>query len=210
MASRIVSLLLLGLCLTASVTAAPTNTESSLVFSALLAERSVSITKTSNELSILPRIARVFRFDKTTSLPAKKNQAPTYFLDASLGLLEASVDTQSVPVFSGNKDKRVIVDTNGDLLTVTYGGNKFVPVWARPWTSAGFRGALRFSQGLAMFILGSSLAVALVCSYWRSLCPKQDQSEFRDLEIAELGRASEDSIDSVDESNIKPEEEPLM
>ncbi|KOS21158.1 hypothetical protein ESCO_004193 [Escovopsis weberi] len=173
---------------------------------------------------------------KTASSPPQSHSRPraargapeasSYFLDSTLGRSEPSVSVAIVPVAAGARggkgrkgngngnDGHVgphsgLNAAKAELLTVTYGGHKVLPVWARPWTSERFRGALRFSQGLAIFILSSSLGVAIVCSYWRSRLPKREHFDWLDLEHADMALVSKDEqAHHVQDGSYMLEQEP--
>lgn len=111
--------------------------------------------------------ARIFRVDRTFLEKLSKGDKPAkYFLDATLDLIETSQDIEGVPVFAGDKGKTVTIDPNGDLMA-SYGSEKFVPVWGHEGKHHHRRPAHAFSQRFAFFILGFSLALAIICSCMR-------------------------------------------
>ncbi|PNP55669.1 hypothetical protein THARTR1_04193 [Trichoderma harzianum] len=164
MAIRSTSLLLTILYVTGLVLSAPTARDAS---SPLAAITKHSQAASKRDLSADPKKHRVLRVDKALWEKVSKTGQPTkYFFDATLELLETSQNTDVVPVFSSDTGKSVIVDTNGDLMA-SYGQDKFVPVWSREKKHYSFHRHRAFSQRFALFILGFSLALALVCSCMR-------------------------------------------
>lgn len=108
--------------------------------------------------------ARVFRVDRAFLEKLSKGDGTSkYFLDATLDMIETSQDIQGVPVFAGDKGKTVTVDPNGDLMAA-YGSEKFVPVWGHGEKQHHHRPPRALGQRFAFFILGFSLALAIICS----------------------------------------------
>lgn len=164
MAIRTTSLLLTILYVTGLVLSAPTARDGS---SPLAAITKHSQAASKRDSSADPKKHRIFRVDRALWEKVSKTDQPTkYFLDATLELLETSQNTEVVPVFPSDTGKSVIVDTNGDLMA-SYGQDKFVPVWSREKKHHGFHRHRAFGQRFALFILGFSLALALVCSCMR-------------------------------------------
>ncbi|KAL7923432.1 hypothetical protein ACQKWADRAFT_289647 [Trichoderma austrokoningii] len=154
MAVRTTSLLMTILYITGLVLSAPTPR-------APLSEPLAALTSSSERAT--EKRARIFRVDRAFLEKISKSNTPSkYFLDATLDLIETSQDIEGVPVFAGDKGKTVTIDPNGDLMA-SYGSDKFVPVWGhegkhhrRPGHALG--------QRFAFFILGFSLALAIICS----------------------------------------------
>ncbi|KAL6794741.1 hypothetical protein GGI42DRAFT_134817 [Trichoderma sp. SZMC 28013] len=179
MAIRTTSLLLTILYVTGLVLSAPTARDGS---SPLAAITKHSQAASKRDSSADPKKHRIFRVDRALWEKVSKTDQPTkYFLDATLELLETSQNTEVVPVFPSDTGKSVIVDTNGDLMA-SYGQDKFVPVWSREKKHHGFHRHRAFGQRFALFILGFSLALALVCSCMRNLCRPEDDSERQEPE----------------------------
>ncbi|EHK16983.1 uncharacterized protein TRIVIDRAFT_214232 [Trichoderma virens Gv29-8] len=179
MAIRTTSLLLTILYVTGLVLSAPTARD---VSSPLDAIAKLSQATSKRDSLTDPKKYRLFRVDRALWEKVSKTDQPTkYFLDATLELLETSQNTEVVPVFpSSDKGKSVIIDTNGDLMA-SYGHDKFVPVWSR---ERKHRHHLQraLGQRFALFILGFSLALAIICSCMRNLCRPQDDSESKEPE----------------------------
>jgi hypothetical protein len=111
--------------------------------------------------------ARIFRVDRAFLENLSKGNKPSkYFLDATLDLIETSQDIEGVPVFAGDKGKTVTIDPNGDLMA-SYGSEKFVPVWGHEEKHHHHRPPHALGQRFAFFILGFSLALAIICSCMR-------------------------------------------
>ncbi|OPB41612.1 SSCRP protein [Trichoderma guizhouense] len=180
MAIRTTSLLLTILYVTGLVLSAPTARDGSSPLAAITKHTQAASKRDS---PADPKKHRIFRVDKALWEKFSKTNQPTkYFLDATLELLETSQNTEVVPVFpSDDKGKSVIVDTNGDLMA-SYGSDKFVPVWSREKKHHGFHRHRAFGQRFALFILGFSLALALVCSCMRNLYRPADDSEEQEPE----------------------------
>ncbi|RFU74788.1 hypothetical protein TARUN_7467 [Trichoderma arundinaceum] len=170
MAIRMTSLLLTILYVTGLVISAPTTRNTSQPLTAITKHSQAQATL---EQSSGPKNkrARLFRVDRVLLEKLSKTDQPTkYFLDATLDLLETSQNTEVVPVFTSPEGKSVIVDTNGDLMA-SYGSDKFVPVWGRERKHHGKHHGSHHSralgQRLALFILGFSLALAIIASCMR-------------------------------------------
>ncbi|KAL7962591.1 hypothetical protein V8C34DRAFT_269237 [Trichoderma compactum] len=192
MAIRTTSLLLTILYVTGLVLSAPTARDGS---SPLAAITKHSQAASKRDSSADPKKHGIFRVDRALWEKVSKTDQPTkYFLDATLELLETSQNTEVVPVFPSDKGKSVIVDTNGDLMA-SYGQDKFVPVWSREKKHHGFHRHRAFGQRFALFILGFSLALALVCSCMRNLYRPEDDAERQESERS----AVEKGLDSKEE-----------
>lgn len=164
MAVRVTSLLLTILYVTGLVLSAPTARDASQPLAAITKQSQVTPEQVSGEKT---KQYRLFRVDRALWEKISKTDQPTkYFLDATLDLLETSQNTEVVPVFTSDKGKSVIIDTNGDLMA-SYGHDKFVPVWSRERKHHGSRHRRAVGQRLAFFILGFSLALALICACMR-------------------------------------------
>lgn len=182
MAVRITSLLLTVLYATGLVLSAPTAKDASSPLSSIITKPSQAHTTTTTAERIAAardktKRARLFRVDRALWSKLPKTDQPTrYFLDATLELLETSQAAEGVPVFAAasdkDSDKSVIVDTNGDLMAA-YGHDKFVPVWGRERKHHhhhhhhGAHHSRALGQRFALFILGFSLALAVICSCMR-------------------------------------------
>ncbi|KAK4059857.1 uncharacterized protein Triagg1_10963 [Trichoderma aggressivum f. europaeum] len=193
MAIRTTSLLLTILYVTGLVLSAPTARDGS---SPLAAITKHSQAASKRDSSADPKKYRVVRVDKALWEKVSKIDQPTKsFLDATLELLETSQNTEVVPVFPSDKGESVIVDTDGDLMA-SYGQDKFVPIWSREKKHHdGFHRHRASGQQPALFILGFSLALALVCSCMRNLYRPQDDSERQEPEPS----AVEKGLDSKKE-----------
>ncbi|KAM0513063.1 hypothetical protein ACHAPE_008271 [Trichoderma viride] len=203
MAVRTTSLLLTILYVTGLVLSAPTPKTA-------LSEPLAAITKPSqpqtpsSERASPPwaneKRARIFRVDRAFLEKLSKSNKPSkYFLDATLDLIETSQDIEGVPVFAGDKGKTVTIDPNGDLMA-SYGSEKFVPVWGHEGKQHHRRPAHALGQRFAFFILGFSLALAIICSCMRNLCSEQDletSDPTSDPSTAEKGTSSEVRNDKV-------------
>ncbi|KAL7947227.1 hypothetical protein V8C42DRAFT_317156 [Trichoderma barbatum] len=178
MAVRINSLLLTILYVTGLVLSAPVSRNGPLPLD--------SITKSSQATSKRTladgKKYHLFRVNRAVLEKMPKTDQPTkYFLDATLDLLETSQNTDVVPVFTSNKGKSVIIDTNGDLMA-SYGHGKFVPIWGRERKHHGPLSHRALGQRFALFILGFSLALAIICSCLRDLCHPENDSERQEPE----------------------------
>lgn len=172
------SLLLTILYVTGLVLSAPTPKTALSEPLAALPKPSQPQTPSSPERASSPwaneKRARVFRVDRAFLEKLSKSNKPSkYFLDATLDLIETSQDIEGVPVFAGDKGKTVTIDPNGDLMA-SYGSEKFVPVWGHKGKQHHHRPAHALGQRFAFFILGFSLALAIICSCMRNLCSQED------------------------------------
>ncbi|KAL7931033.1 hypothetical protein V8C35DRAFT_311067 [Trichoderma chlorosporum] len=196
MAIRTTSLLLTILYVTGLVLSAPAARDDS---SPLAAISKLSQAASKPESDSNSKKYRLFRVDRDLWGKASKTDQPAkYFLDATLELLETSQNTEVVPVFPSDKNdkgKSVIVDTNGDLMA-SYGQDKFVPIWGREKKHHGFHHHQALRQRFALFILGFSLALAIICSCMRTLYRPRDEAERQDPQPS----AVEKGLDSRDET----------
>lgn len=171
MTVRTTSLLMTILYVTGLVLSAPTpkNTVSEPL--AAITKPSPSQAPSSERASwVNEKRARIFRVDRAFLEKLSKGDKPSkYFLDATLDLIETSQEVEGVPVFAGDKEKTVTIDPNGDLMA-SYGSEKFVPVWSRHGKHHGHHHhhpPHALGQRFAFFILGFSLALAIICSCMR-------------------------------------------
>ncbi|KAL7795864.1 hypothetical protein V8C37DRAFT_31219 [Trichoderma ceciliae] len=163
MAVRITLLLLSMLYVTGLVLSAPTSRNTSQTLTVITKHPQAQAASERASVAETKR-SRIFRVDGALGGKLSKTDQPTeYFLDATLDLLETSQDTEVVPVFASDKGKSVIIDTNGGLMA-SYGSEKFVPVWGRERNHHGFHRPPALGQRFALFILGFSLALAVICS----------------------------------------------
>ncbi|PTB36371.1 hypothetical protein M441DRAFT_150506 [Trichoderma asperellum CBS 433.97] len=198
MTVKITSLLMTILYVTGLVLSAPTpkNTVSEPL--AAITKPSQPQTPSTERASwVNEKRARIFRVDRALLAKLSKSNKPSkYFLDATLDLIETSQDIEGVPVFAGDKGKTVTIDPNGDLMA-SYGSEKFVPVWGHEGKHHRHhhrRPPHDLGQKFAFFILGFSLALAIICSCMRSLCSQEDletTSPASDPSTAEKGTSSE-------------------
>lgn len=165
MTVRTTSLLLTILYVTGLVLSAPT--PKTVVSEPLAAITKPSGPQTPSSERVNEKRARIFRVDRAFLEKLSKSNKPSkYFLDATLDMIETSQDIEGVPVFAGDKGKTVTIDPNGDLMA-SYGSEKFVPVWGHEGKQHHRRPAHALGQRFAFFILGFSLALAIICSCMR-------------------------------------------
>lgn len=165
MTVKTTSLLLTILYATGLVLSAPTpKTTVSEPLAALTKPSQPQIPSSSERASwVNEKRARIFRVDRAFLEKLSKGDKPSkYFLDATLDLIETSQDIEGVPVFAGDKGKTVTIDPNGDLMAA-YGSEKFVPIWGHE-EKHHHRPPHALGQRFAFFILGFSLALAIICS----------------------------------------------
>jgi hypothetical protein len=170
MAIKVTSLLLTILYVTGLVLSAPTPKNTTLQPLAAITKPSQPQTLAEQASWIKAKRARLFRVDRALLEKLSKSGRPTkYFLDATLDLIETSQNVEGVPVFASDKGKSVTIDPNGDVMA-SYGPDKFVPVWGREQKHHGSHHHHRphaLGQRFALFILGFSLALAIICSCMR-------------------------------------------
>lgn len=171
MTVRTTSLLMTILYVTGLVLSAPTPKTTVSEPLAAITKPSQPQTPPSERASwVNEKRARIFRVDRAFLEDTSKSNTPSkYFLDATLDLIETSQDIEAVPVFAGDKGKTVTIDPNGDLMA-SYGSEKFVPIWGHEGKHHGHhhhRPVHALGQRFALFVLGFSLALAIICSCMR-------------------------------------------
>ncbi|KAM0249009.1 hypothetical protein ACHAQJ_009215 [Trichoderma viride] len=182
MAVKVTSLLLTILYVTGLVLSAPTPRNTTSQPLAAITKPSQSQVPSEQPSWVKAKRARLFRVDRALLEKLSKTDRPAkYFFDATLDLIETSQKVEGVPVFASDKGKSVVIDPNGDLMA-SYGPDKFVPVWGRERKHHGshhhhHHHPQALGQRFALFILGFSLALAIICSCMRDLCSQQDDTE---------------------------------